>query len=433
MKIGPCLTISAVAEMEQHGLGVIPATAVDFIFANDTIDTRLAIGRNLATASRVDSTGNIVLAIAANTGRVDYDPVTFACRGLLVEPLRVNLCLQSANLSLAWTLTAASVTSPGQKAPDNTTAQQLVESAANSAHGASQSITYANATAYTMSVYAHANARSQVQLTLDSGATAFGAAQAATFDLAAVSAAVSAGNGAARITAAGGGWYRCSLTATSTAGGAGTTGAQIMKTGSASYAGDGASGLFVWGAQVEAANEESSYISTTTVSVTRNADKVSATGANFSAWFAGSVQGTFAADFSWLSAGLGGDTRAWQVDDGTQNNRVSAGVNNVTGAAQGALIISSASMGNASVVPQPHPIGSCRISTSFSAALGMRMSVNGGPALNSLPPQAMPAGIVALGIGGASNSNSNKGVMRLKRLRYWTQTFSDAALQTLST
>ncbi|HEX5074251.1 MAG TPA: hypothetical protein VFW03_13635, partial [Gemmatimonadaceae bacterium] len=42
--------------------------------------------------------------------------------------------------------------------------------------------------------------------------------------------------------------------------------------GGRSYNGDGASGLYYWGAQLEAASFASTYIPTTTASVTRNAD-----------------------------------------------------------------------------------------------------------------------------------------------------------------
>jgi len=74
------------------------------------------------------------------------------------------------------------------------------------------------------------------------------------------------------ITSAGNEWYRCSITATST----GVTAAPIIflatGQGLAGYTGDGVSGVFAHGLQIEAGAFASSYIPTTTVSVPRNAD-----------------------------------------------------------------------------------------------------------------------------------------------------------------
>jgi hypothetical protein len=74
----------------------------------------------------------------------------------------------------------------------------------------------------------------------------------------------------------GNGWYRCSVTATPLS----TTTIRIqwnIVTSATSprvesYAGDGTSGLFIWGAQLEVGSFPTTYITTTSASVTRNAD-----------------------------------------------------------------------------------------------------------------------------------------------------------------
>jgi hypothetical protein len=71
------------------------------------------------------------------------------------------------------------------------------------------------------------------------------------------------------ITNFGNGWYRCAVTSS-----LGTQGQFWLATNSTttSYTGDGTSGLFIWGAQLEAGSFATSYIPTTTGSLARSAD-----------------------------------------------------------------------------------------------------------------------------------------------------------------
>jgi hypothetical protein len=105
----------------------------------------------------------------------------------------------------------------------------------------------------------------------------------------------------------GNGWYRCvaSMQATSTS----STSAQLQladtyTNGVSAYTGDGYSGLYVWGAQLEAGAFPTSYIPTVASQVTRSADAASMTGANFSSWFS-NAEGTFYANWITQVAGTG--------------------------------------------------------------------------------------------------------------------------------
>jgi hypothetical protein len=90
------------------------------------------------------------------------------------------------------------------------------------------------------------------------------------------------------ITSVGNGWYRISFTSTSTASGA-NIGIYLFNgaysSGIPTFTGNGFSGAYIWGAQLEAASFATSYIPTTTAAATRAADAASMTGTNFSSWY----------------------------------------------------------------------------------------------------------------------------------------------------
>jgi hypothetical protein len=175
--------------------------------------------------------------------RFDYDPVTLAPRGLLIEEARTNLLLRSDDWSnAAWSTSGATITANATASPDGTTnADALVEDASTGLHITQQFITFANATAYTVSVYIKAGSRTWVQVALP--AAAFTASQGGFFNLSgAGSLGTVTGTPTARsITAVGNGWYRITVTATSTAAAGGNVAIVAASAdGTTSYAGTAA-------------------------------------------------------------------------------------------------------------------------------------------------------------------------------------------------
>jgi hypothetical protein len=64
----------------------------------------LGITRVLATASRYNSDGILETNLVANTPRFDHDPATLLSLGLLVEEARTNVCFQARQFDTTWTL-----------------------------------------------------------------------------------------------------------------------------------------------------------------------------------------------------------------------------------------------------------------------------------------------------------------------------------------
>lgn len=216
--------------------------------------------------------------------RYDYDPSTVPAtpRGLLIEESRSNICLRSQEFDNAvWSIGNMDAFGSGSvanaiAAPDTTvTADFLRPNTTNSTHFVLQSITTL-AGAYSFTVYAKAGGYNFVFLF--NGTTANGRV----FNIATGAIGGTAGNIAptsSSITNVGNGWYRCEIVVTATAA-ANSWRVYPMSSdaASASFAGDGVSGVYLWGAQLEAGAFATSYIPTTTASVTRAADVAQLTG-----------------------------------------------------------------------------------------------------------------------------------------------------------
>ena len=243
-------------------------------------------------------------------------------KGLLVEPAATNLSTYSEDFSTTWTPLNATITTNDTTAPDgNTTADKLVESAATaSRYVYKTSGIGVSAGVYSGSVYAKAAERSRLILALWSGANY----ELVQFDLSNGTVVQEAVSGIAAITDAGGGWYRCSVKRTL---GAVTTYLSIgpylnadiggsLTGGFPSYAGDDTSGIYIWGAQVETGPIATSYIPTTTASVTRNADNITQTSASS---LIGQTEGTLYVEVDWKTAS-GTDQYLLSVSDGTTSN-----------------------------------------------------------------------------------------------------------------
>lgn len=147
-----------------------------------------------------------------------------------------------------WTKTRSSVTANATTAPDGTiTAEKLIEdtTASNSHYVTTPSISTTGLV--TFSVYAKSSERTHIGIY--HSATS---AQGRIFNLSTgtVEGNIVANPTASTITPIGNGWYRCSITVNKSASGGFWVQVANSNT-SAIYTGDGTSGIFIWGAQLE--------------------------------------------------------------------------------------------------------------------------------------------------------------------------------------
>lgn len=274
---------------------VLPRLALDF--TTGVLDPRVTVTRALNTATRINGSG-FIESVNADLPRFDYDPVTLAPKGLLIEEARTNFVLQS-NAPVAQTgvsLTAAAATSP-----DGTTnAYKFEKTDATTPRYIRDftSMTVAANTTYTVSRFVkYDGSNTTVSLEYNVVANWGGVGWVAVFSVASTGVTVSSQTSCtAAVQNFGNGWYRITATFTS--------GATITTPTNPSFFTriTGASGVAVlgYGAQLETGAFATSYIPTTTTSLTRNADQVTMTGTNFSSWFNAS-EGTFVATTSVLN------------------------------------------------------------------------------------------------------------------------------------
>ena len=302
--------------LEQASLVVTPnGTKASKLYSVKPTDGSgdMTVGR-ATTATRVNSSG-LIESSAVNVPRLDYTGST--CPSLLVEPQRTNLALYSEQFDNAvWTETRATVVSNATIAPDgNLTADKLIPSIDNNTHLLQQSNIPVTAQIYTATVYAKKGEYDTVRLFLSN---LWSPNPNATFNLTTKSI-VSTQNGTAKITELTNGWFKLEITSDINAI-AGSNGKLFIyggNNGLVSFEGDGTSGVFIWGAQLEAGANATSYIPTTTASVTRNLDSISKTGISS---LIGQTEGTLYANINFKN--LEANNRVLAIGDGTTNNRI---------------------------------------------------------------------------------------------------------------
>ena len=247
-----------------------------------------------------------------NVPRLTYQNGGGGCPSLLLEKQSTNLANYSQDFGNAyWSKGGATITANATTSPDGTQdADKIAENTTSTTtHYINKGFTL-SATTYTLSVFAKASERKWIFLIATTSADV-----GAFFDLEnGVVGNVSSGYSAS-IENFGNGWYRCNLTFTATAATWYINYLTATANNTYNYAGTIGSGIYVWGAQLEAGSYPTSYIPTTSSSATRVADACSKTGISS---LIGQTEGTIFLDAYFDDL----DTVNFSISDGTSGNYV---------------------------------------------------------------------------------------------------------------
>lgn len=376
----------------------------------------------------IDRPGDPIQLFTApvNIPRFDYDPVTRQCKGLLVEEERTNALADSQELHL-WSASAGATTKSANVAlaPDGTiTADSFVATAMPGHHEVYKSLVVGSVgTLVSYSIFVKALGSYTKARLADTGNGTF----SASFDL--ITGAVS-NTGGARFVSAGmekllDGWWRCHVVHTSD----GTATARsvcgypdnaALDLYGATFTGDGVSGVYVWGAQVEAGAFPSSYIPTMGASATRAADGVVVN--TLTPWYNQSEGTLFADVASSKGTALQYATAASFVGSALGVNYIVAGFNAtnastlITG---GSTMVSSAASAGQAV----------KIALGLSSGF-QSMVINGGSSVNraaSAPLDQMTALRIGYWEGNPGHLNGC-----IRRVAYWPRRMSTLDLQGLT-
>lgn len=268
----------------------------------------LAFART-STGTRVNSSG-LIEEVGIGKPRLDY--TDGSCPSLLLEPSSTNLITQSEAFdNIFWTKSGVNETggfvSPSSSSPSG--AFELVEDTSTGFHSCYNQI---NGSLNTFSFYAKYSGTQFVAISYDGGNN-FNFFDILNGQLGTVT----DSSHTSTITSVGNGWYRCSMYNGHT-----TFGATIWLSNdgiATSYTGDGTSGVYIFGAQLEEQSSPTSYIPTAGTTISRTKDAVSKSGIS---GLIGQTQGVVYVEFNQKTINKNDTRRIISLTDGTSNNRI---------------------------------------------------------------------------------------------------------------
>ena len=426
-------TYTATPSAGSRTIGIQIVTSGDAIniYGSQIENRSSATATNITTTTAITNYIPQLLTAPINAPRFDFNPTTGESLGLLIEQSSTNLLTYSQDFTNStWVKIRSSITQTAGIAPDGTqTAQLLVEdTSVTNSHGCGNygSQTVTSGQQYTFSAEVKAWTRNYVTLAGDIGSGLAG--YGVQFSLIDGTVQKNQSSWATISTNLGNGWWRFSIIVTASGSGNAKPGLYIGASvatgadGRDNYTGNGYSGIYIWGAQLEALTFPTSYIATTSAQVTRASDNASMTGTNFSSWY-NNAQGTAYIDA--VYGNTSGAATGFLIYGGTFTGDYFIVAARSTNQAYGQINGSSVNLN----IAQPQLGTSAKVAVTLNGNNWIG-SANGATTVSA--NANVPSNANVLYLGGQNQGNSFLLNGRIKKFAYYPQAVTSAQLQALT-
>jgi len=308
------ITVSATA---TNNFRVYVSNGTANVAGNILIQSAQAETGDIATDYIATTSSAVSVGPVSGLPRLDYSGGA-SCPSALLEPQRTNLVPFSELYNNATWASNGTVVANQGVSPSGYTDADLFYSTTGTGRRIFDAVTITSGSTYTSSVFAKASGKSFIYFPDVDNVT-----NSVWFNLSNGTFSTPI-EGTATMVDYGNGWYRCSLTTTSTS----TTGYSYVgisdASGSVSFTQNGTDGVLLWGSQLELGAYATSYIPTLSTAVTRVQDAASKTGISS---LIGQTEGTL---FFEGSQNLPQTCVPFQLSDTTNANRVQIEIGGTT-------------------------------------------------------------------------------------------------------
>jgi len=417
-----------------------PSLGMDFVYDSDgryTLDGTVyndltsflsATGGSFARSSvgtYFDSAGTLQTA-ASGVPRFDYDPTTHAAKGILIEESRSNVLKYSEQLEQAnWGKTYVNIASNTTSSPDgNMTADKFSADGSSNQHFLFIYSIFSSGTDYTVSFFVKKDTANyilasstgssyvNIQLNLNTGAKTATSSGGATLYNSSVQNLTN-------------GWYWVRFSFRQTSGFTQDLRIYVYNTSTSEAS---TASAFVWGGQIEQGTFATSYIPTTSATVTRATDVLKVpTGS----WFNNNALTVVSTINQNSLNNATAYPSTWSLNNGTPSNEIQlytyvgsgTKVSNIKGVESGNVLYEN-QIYLPSSLPDKIKSASAFGSGAFSG------TANGGSVYSYTG--SIPSGLSNLQIGASNNGSANRANSSIEKIKYYPLRVSNTQLQLLT-